>query len=326
MTIDRFILSVSPAFLILCILFLKRGDVFNRNGGWLILKLILGGLVTMRLALWANSYLSMLNTKVDFNTFDSIVVIFAGAFNEEMAKLIPLLFLFYLSKRFQSKKDVFFCVICIGAFFAAFENIYMEDYNKLIGNLIMRSFTAVPAHLSFACLMAPFLYFAVKDKDYSMKHYSTGGIFFGVQLSITFMFVYWFMNRTVASETLWYSFLKYSCFIYFIVLLIELIVFLINPLKFKKLLKFNYKLGMLMIGVLLPSFLHTLHNWSASRFDGWHLFVTYLSLFSTYILILTYTSFTIESDQPEMKFGNKYTEPNKNESAPKESTWEKQSL
>lgn len=78
------------------------------------------------------------------------------AFVEELSKFIFIRFILYYNKNFNEPYDGIIYAVMVGMGFATLENIvYVFQYG--VGTGIVRMFTAVPAHATFAILMGYFL-------------------------------------------------------------------------------------------------------------------------------------------------------------------------
>ena len=81
---------------------------------------------------------------------------FKVALIEEFSKFIFVRFILYYNKNFNEPFDGIVYAVMVGMGFAALENIlYVFQYGIATG--VMRMFTAVPAHATFAVLMGYFL-------------------------------------------------------------------------------------------------------------------------------------------------------------------------
>jgi RsiW-degrading membrane proteinase PrsW (M82 family) len=78
------------------------------------------------------------------------------AFIEELSKFIFIRFILYYNKNFNEPYDGIIYAVMVGMGFATLENIiYVFQYG--VGTGILRMFTAVPAHATFAILMGFYL-------------------------------------------------------------------------------------------------------------------------------------------------------------------------
>lgn len=298
MNLAIFFLSITPAALILLVLFNRQSKVFQKDFGIYLVKLFLCCFITMRIALFVNTYMFN-NTDLNFSILDENLMFytaFAGiGFNEEMAKLIPILFLLYISDRWKNKTDVFFSCLFTGAFFAAFENLFVPNYNSYLGSLLLRSFIAVPAHLSFACIMGYFIYLALKcstKEDYLRDKFKSSLIGWSLQFILFFKIAFYFYQNQ-SSEFVFGSWILCGCVIVLIFLMLEVYLNLINREKFNWLFGWNMRLSYLLMALIVPAMLHGLHDWGCSRFTGQHLLLFYICLFSTYLTIIVFAYFIL---------------------------------
>jgi RsiW-degrading membrane proteinase PrsW (M82 family) len=75
---------------------------------------------------------------------------------EEFSKFIFVRFLFYRNENFNEPFDGIVYSVMVGMGFATFENL-LYVFDGGMGTALLRMFTAVPAHASFAILMGYFL-------------------------------------------------------------------------------------------------------------------------------------------------------------------------
>jgi RsiW-degrading membrane proteinase PrsW (M82 family) len=309
MNLAVFFLSIAPAFLILAILFINQPKIFQKDLGIYILKLLLCSIITLRIALFANGVL-MNQTDLSFAVLDESVFIytaFAGiGFNEEMAKLVPILFLLYLSDRWKSKQDVYFSCIFVGAFFAAFENLFVPVYSSSLSHLVIRSLIAVPAHLSFACLMGYFINLLMKcsvKEGYAEKNVKIGAISWFLQIVIFIKFAIFFLDAEFKSSPLEAKIFTILSIGFILVLIVELILLSFDFKRFKWILGWNLRMSYALFALIIPSLLHGLHDWGCSRFTGTQLLHFYLSLVFTYITIIFFTYYKLNKQaQVDLQF------------------------
>ena len=100
---------------------------------------------------------------------------FKVAFVEEFSKFLFIRFILFPNKHFNEPFDGIVYAVMVGMGFATLENIlYVFQYGYTTG--ILRMFTAVPAHATFAILMGYFLGKAKFSLD-KKHYYSLVGLF-----------------------------------------------------------------------------------------------------------------------------------------------------
>lgn len=309
MNLAVFFLSITPAFTILAILFVNQPKIFKKDFGIYLLKLLICSLITLRIALYANG-VSIHQTILSFETLDESIFFytaFAGiGFNEEMAKLVPILFLLYLSDRWKSKQDVYFSCIFVGAFFAAFENLFVPMYSASLSHLVIRSLVAVPAHLAFACLMGYFINLMMKcsvKEGYAESSPKIGAISWFLQIVIFIKFAIFFLDVNFSEAPFELKLFTILSIIFIVMLVVELIVISYDFQRFKWLLGWNLRMTYALFALIIPAVLHGLHDWGCSRFTGTHLLHFYLSLVFTYITIIFFTYYKVNKQaQVDLQF------------------------
>ena len=299
MSLAIFFLSITPAFLVLSLLFMNQQRFFQKDFGIYVLKLLFCCVFTMRIALYANGTL-FTQTDLTFEVLDERIFLytaFAGiGFNEEMAKLIPILFLLYLSDRWKTKQDVYFSCIFVGAFFAAFENLFVPHYSSLLSSLLIRSLIAVPAHLAFACVMGYFIYMLLKcslKDNFADQRIRTGIISWFLQVVLFVKLAIFFMKPEFGTASLVEYFLKWGVLFIIGLLFLEFILLIFKLQACKWLLGWNLRLSFALLALIIPAMIHGLHDWGCSRFTGTQLLHFYLCLLFTYLTIIFFTYFTL---------------------------------
>jgi RsiW-degrading membrane proteinase PrsW (M82 family) len=124
--------------------------------GLLVLSFLYGGVSTMLTLLisWPVNILFL--TKPDDAIHQFINAFFKVALIEEFSKFFFVRFVLFYNKNFNEPYDGIVYAIMVGMGFATLENvIYVYQYGFTTG--IMRMFTAVPAHATFAIIMGYFL-------------------------------------------------------------------------------------------------------------------------------------------------------------------------
>jgi len=124
--------------------------------GLLVLSFLYGGVSTMLTLLisWPVNVLFL--TKPDDAVHQFINAFFKVALIEEFSKFFFVRFVLFYNKNFNEPYDGIVYAVMVGMGFATLENvIYVYQYGFTTG--IMRMFTAVPAHATFAIIMGYFL-------------------------------------------------------------------------------------------------------------------------------------------------------------------------
>lgn len=104
----------------------------------------------VNLELWAFRQSGFLQSSNFFNTV--FLAFFAVAFNEELLKMLALLLIAFPREFFNEPLDGIVYAVLVSMGFATMENIaYADRFGP--ETLLLRSFTAVPAHLVFAIMM-----------------------------------------------------------------------------------------------------------------------------------------------------------------------------
>tara|TARA_R110000787_G_scaffold192886_4_gene304382 strand:+ start:9501 stop:10172 length:672 start_codon:yes stop_codon:yes gene_type:complete len=151
-----FLLAVAPAMVIIAYIYFK--DTFEKEPWKLLLKnFILGGtlsvIATFLLSYFIHLFLPVLDSKSVFDMFIKAFV--AVALVEEFSKYLIVRSV-QDNKAFNEPFDGIVYSVVISMGFATLENIlYIFNYGFETG--VLRAFTAVPAHATFAILMGYFM-------------------------------------------------------------------------------------------------------------------------------------------------------------------------
>lgn len=133
---------------------------------------VLSTIVTLLISLPAQYWMVL---REDDVTHQFVNAFFKVAFVEELSKFLFIRFILFPNKHFNEPFDGIVYAVMVGMGFATLENIlYVFEYGYTTG--ILRMFTAVPAHATFAILMGYFLgkaKFSLNKKLY----YSLVGLF-----------------------------------------------------------------------------------------------------------------------------------------------------
>ncbi len=150
------LLAVAPAMIIIAYIYFK--DKFEKEPWKLLLKYFLLGAVLSVIITFALSYLIgiFIPTLDPYNTFDMFIkAFFVVALVEEFSKYI-FVRLAQKKKEFNEPFDGIVYAVMVSMGFATLENVlYVYSYGFETG--VLRAFTAVPAHATFAILMGYFM-------------------------------------------------------------------------------------------------------------------------------------------------------------------------
>jgi RsiW-degrading membrane proteinase PrsW (M82 family) len=153
--LSSFALALAPGAAIMLYIYLK--DKHEREPlGLLLISFLYGGLSTI-LTLFISWPISMLILlKEDDVVHQFFNAFFKVALVEEFSKFVFVRFILFYNKNFNEPFDGIVYAIMVSMGFATLENVvYVYQYGMATG--VMRMFTAVPAHATFAILMGFFL-------------------------------------------------------------------------------------------------------------------------------------------------------------------------
>ena len=148
-------LALAPGFAIGLYVYLK--DKHEREPLSLLLISFFYGCLSVILTLTISWPVDLLVTLRPDDVVDQFAnAFFKVAFVEEFSKFVFIRFILYKNKNFNEPFDGIVYAIMVGMGFATVENIlYVFQFGISTG--IVRMFTAVPAHATFAILMGYFL-------------------------------------------------------------------------------------------------------------------------------------------------------------------------
>jgi protease PrsW len=148
-------LAIAPGLAIILYIYLK--DIHEREPLGLLLISFFYGVASVFITLTLSWPLDALLSFRDDDVMDQFANAFIKvAFIEEFSKFIFIRFILYYNKNFNEPYDGIIYAVMVGMGFATLENIiYVFQYG--VGTGILRMFTAVPAHATFAILMGYFL-------------------------------------------------------------------------------------------------------------------------------------------------------------------------
>ncbi|MDX2003095.1 MAG: PrsW family glutamic-type intramembrane protease [Chitinophagales bacterium] len=160
-------LALAPGFAIMLYIYLK--DKHEREPLGLLIKCFIAGIFSTVPAVILSRYGSSFGYGISDNPWITFVYAYGVvAFSEELSKFAMVYWFAYRNKNFNEPFDGIVYSVMVSMGFATLENIlYVNQYGY--GTGIMRMFTAVPAHASFAVVMGYFLGKAKYDTTESFK-------------------------------------------------------------------------------------------------------------------------------------------------------------
>ena len=153
--LSLFALALAPGAAIMVYIYLR--DKHEREPlGLLTISFLYGGLSTILTMFISWPVNAWILTKEDDVAHQFFNAFFKVALVEEFSKFFFVRFILFYNKNFNEPFDGIVYAIMVGMGFATFENVlYVYQYGLATG--ILRMFTAVPAHATFAILMGFFL-------------------------------------------------------------------------------------------------------------------------------------------------------------------------
>jgi len=153
--LSLFALALAPGAAIMVYIYLR--DKHEREPlGLLIISFLYGGLSTILTMFISWPINVLILTKEDDVAHQFFNAFFKVALVEEFSKFFFVRFVLFYNKNFNEPFDGIVYAIMVGMGFATLENVlYVYQYGLATG--ILRMFTAVPAHATFAILMGFFL-------------------------------------------------------------------------------------------------------------------------------------------------------------------------
>lgn len=150
-----FALALAPGAAIMLYIYLR--DKHEREPfGLLLISFLYGGLSTVLTLFirWPVSALILIKDEEVAHQFFN--AFFKAAFIEEFSKFFFVRFILFYNKNFSEPFDGIVYAVMVSMGFATLENVvYVHQYGFATG--IMRMFTAVPAHATFAIIMGFFI-------------------------------------------------------------------------------------------------------------------------------------------------------------------------
>lgn len=150
-----FALALAPGVAIMLYIYLK--DKHEREPlSLLLISFLYGGLSTVLTLFISVPVNALILTKEDDVVHQFYNAFFKVALVEEFSKFFFVRFILFNNKNFNEPFDGIVYAVMVGMGFATLENVvYVYQYGLATG--IMRMFTAVPAHATFAIIMGFFL-------------------------------------------------------------------------------------------------------------------------------------------------------------------------
>jgi RsiW-degrading membrane proteinase PrsW (M82 family) len=150
-----FALALAPTTAVMLYIYLR--DKHEREPfALLLLSFLYGGLSTLMTLLISLPVNALILTKEDEIAHQFINAFFKVALIEEFSKFFFVRFVLFYNKNFNEPFDGIVYAVMVSMGFATLENvIYVYQYGFATG--VMRMFTAVPAHATFAILMGYFI-------------------------------------------------------------------------------------------------------------------------------------------------------------------------
>ena len=172
-------LAIAPGLAIM--LYIYARDKYDREPiGLLLLCFIAGVLSAWPAVLLSGTGVAMLNNSLPVSStpYNLLKAFVAVAFSEEFSKFFMMMLVAWRSKHFNEPFDGIVYAVMVSMGFATFENI-LYSYNYGINTALVRMFTAVPAHATFAILMGYYVGKAKFLKGAELK-YLLIGLFWAV--------------------------------------------------------------------------------------------------------------------------------------------------
>jgi RsiW-degrading membrane proteinase PrsW (M82 family) len=153
--LSLFALALAPGAAIMLFIYLK--DKHEREPlSLLLISFLYGGLSTILTLFISWPVSALILIKEDDVVHQFFNAFFKVALIEEFSKFVFVRFILFYNKNFNEPFDGIVYAIMVSMGFATLENVvYVYQYGMATG--VMRMFTAVPAHATFAILMGFFL-------------------------------------------------------------------------------------------------------------------------------------------------------------------------
>src|SRR5688572_7962158 len=153
--LSLFELAVAPRAAVMIYIYWR--DKHEREPLWLLaISFLYGGLSTILTLFISWPVNALILTKEDDVAHQFLNAFFKVALVEEFSKFFFVRFVLFNNKNFNEPFDGIVYAVMVGMGFATLENVlYVYQYGLATG--ILRMFTAVPAHATFAIIMGFFL-------------------------------------------------------------------------------------------------------------------------------------------------------------------------
>lgn len=167
-------LAIAPGLAIM--LYIYARDKYDREPIWLLLLCFVAGVLSAWPAvLLSGTGVAVLDqllpvSSTPYNLFKAFGAV---AFSEEFSKFFMMMLVAWRSKHFNEPFDGIVYAVMVSMGFATLENI-LYSFNYGMNTALMRMFTAVPAHATFAIVMGFFVGKAKFLKGAELKYLSIG--------------------------------------------------------------------------------------------------------------------------------------------------------
>lgn len=197
MTFILLALAIAPGLAIA--IFIYEKDKLDKEPLHLLIKTFFLGVVSVLFATFLQGFLGkMLGWDIDDikdipDTFSKALVV---GLTEEWSKYIGLIYFAYRKKEFNEPFDGITYGVMIAMGFATLENIfYVIDGGFEVA--ILRMFTAVPAHATFAVAMGYFVGLAKFKHNYAIGIYKVAGLLCATLLHASYDFFFFVENYPI---------------------------------------------------------------------------------------------------------------------------------
>lgn len=172
-------LAIAPGLAIM--LYIYARDKYDREPiGLLLLCFIAGVLSAWPAVLLSGTGVTMLDQLLPIGStpYNMLKAFAAVAFSEEFSKFFMVMLVAWRSKHFNEPFDGIVYAVMVSMGFATFENI-LYSFNYGMNTALVRMFTAVPAHATFAIMMGYYIGKA-KFMKVGTPFFLTMGLFWAV--------------------------------------------------------------------------------------------------------------------------------------------------
>lgn len=176
------ILAIATAPGVAIVIFIYLKDRYEREPIGLLVKSFFYGFlsigITLLISVPVNAFIPLDETDLREQALHAFLLV---ALIEEFSKFVFVRWVLYKNSNFNEPFDGIVYAVMVGMGFATLENI-MYAFEQGIGTAIVRMFTAVPAHATFAILMGYYLgkaKFEQKGSLYSIYALAVATLFHG---------------------------------------------------------------------------------------------------------------------------------------------------